>query len=150
MKIMYNQIIRTKQEVAIMRKIIKGIAYDTKTATYIGKENLSVNGKLNELYKKRSGEFFLQTVRVKKFWAGGKEADPLSITPISVDEAKEWIEQNLSAKEYEEVFGEVSKDDSRVATTITLTHKNYDKLKELALEAKKPVSKFLDEVIGTL
>ncbi len=99
-----------------MRRIINGKKYDTDTADFIDEtgNNLPQSNfrwMEEELYKKKTGEFFL---------AG--EGGPLSkygircdnntlsgshkITPLTIDEAKEWVENNSYYDTYVELFGE--------------------------------------------
>lgn len=100
-----------------MKKIINGKLYDTETAEVIGEytSRYSVgNFKHFEetLYKKTTGEFFL--------YGEGGPASPYKelveehgatngekIIPLSLDEAKKWTEEKLTADEYIAIFGEV-------------------------------------------
>lgn len=91
-----------------MKKIIKNKVYDTATAQYIGAylgdwEDAS-RWRREELYKKRTGEYFL--------YSEGHET-PETITPLSFDEAKEWGRKHLEGVEYEIEF-EVAADDNAV------------------------------------
>ena len=97
-----------------MKKIIGGKKYDTDTARLIGGISYGYPSDLNywseELYLKRTGEFFLygEGGPMSKYarycgqnqWAGGEE-----IIPLSLEEAQEWAETYLTAEEYEEIFG---------------------------------------------
>lgn len=99
-----------------MKKIINGKRYDTDTAKILGSAGYSHLGDFSfwreELYRKRTGEFFLYGVgdAMSKYarqvglnvWAGGEE-----IRPLSLKEALEWVEENLDVEEYEQIFGEV-------------------------------------------
>lgn len=109
-----------------MKKIIKGKKYDTDTAEHLA--SCSHGAKRDfayyeeELYRKRTGEFFLYgyghaasryAVRVMGDFGPGED-----IVPLTYDEAREWAERELSADEYEEIFGEVSEDEELVAVTV--------------------------------
>lgn len=89
-----------------MKKIIKNKVYDTSTAQYIGAYlgdwEDSSRWRREELYKKRTGEYFL--------YSEGHEI-PETITPLSFDEAKGWGKRHLEGIEYEIEF-EVAKDDN--------------------------------------
>lgn len=89
-----------------MKKIIKNKVYDTVTAQYIGAYlgdwEDSSRWRREELYKKRTGEYFL--------YSEGHDA-PEAITPLSFDAAKEWGRKHLEGVEYEIEF-EVAKDDN--------------------------------------
>ena len=98
-----------------MKKIINGKRYNTDTAKILGSAGYSHPGDFNhwyeELYQKKTGEFFLHGVggAMSRYarrigldeWTGGEE-----IRPLSLEEAREWAEKNLDAEEFEEVFGE--------------------------------------------
>lgn len=100
-----------------MKQIINGKKYDTATAKEVGYyyNNYSVGDfhyYRENLYKKRTGEFFLYGVGgpMSKYavtegnngWSGGER-----ITPLTEEEAREWVEKHLNTDEYEEIFGEV-------------------------------------------
>ena len=100
-----------------MKKIINGKKYDTDTATRVGHFH---NGFFNsdfhyleeDLYQKKTGEFFLcgEGGALTKYrcqvdgnmWGYGSE-----IIPLSIDEAKAWVEEHMSGNDYEDIFGEV-------------------------------------------
>ena len=95
-----------------MKKIINGKLYDTDTARMLGLDGGGdgFNSWHEELYQKRTGEFFLYgeggaaTKYAKAIsdnsWSGGKKIIPLSLTA-----AREWAEAHLDADEYGVIFG---------------------------------------------
>lgn len=97
-----------------MKKIIGGKLYNTETAKKLGFWN---NGRSccdfsymeEALYQKKTGEFFLYgyggalTGYAKR--TGDSRGEGEKITPLSVDEAKEWAEDHLDADEYLDIFG---------------------------------------------
>jgi len=97
-----------------MKKIIGNKKYDTDTAKLIGSISYGYPSDLNywneELYQKKTGEFFLYGVGgpMSKYahrigqneWSGGEE-----LFPLTPEEAKRWTEEHLTAEEYEEIFG---------------------------------------------
>ena len=100
-----------------MKKIINGRLYNTNTAKCVGYfsndlEYNDINAFEEKLYRKKNGEFFLygwggaNTEFAEKCgtrsWCSGE-----SIRPISINEAKEWAEENLSADKYIDCFGDV-------------------------------------------
>lgn len=105
-----------------MKKIIKDKVYDTDTAGYIGEysrlESDSLYWFREELYKKRTGEYFI-------YGEGGpasKYSEEIDIsnrqgsekiTPISFENAKLWGEMHLDAEVYQKEFG-VNEDDEKV------------------------------------
>lgn len=100
-----------------MKKIINGKMYNTETAKMVGSWSNNVSCSdfsycEEELYKKKTGEFFLYGSggAMSKYatscgngWTGGGQA----ITPMTVENAKRWMERHCDADEYIEVFGEV-------------------------------------------
>lgn len=82
-----------------MKKVINNKVYDTGTAEYIGTYLGDWEDKSKwlreELYKKRTGEYFL--------YSEGAET-PEKITPLSFEEAKQWGENHLEGIEYEVQF----------------------------------------------
>lgn len=95
-----------------MRKIILGRRYDTETAQLIGLFSDSYPGQFDyvkeELYRKRTGEYFLygeggpQSQYAKN--EGSTASGGSDIRRMTEDEAREWAEAHLSADEYEQVF----------------------------------------------
>ena len=99
-----------------MKKIINGKKYDTDTATMLGSWGYGHQGDFEhvheELYRKKTGELFIygyggprskysQEVSHNSV-SGGED-----ITPVSEEEAKEWVEKHCDADTYEEIFGPV-------------------------------------------
>lgn len=104
-----------------MKKIINGKRYDTETAEFCGSHEYGYPGDFNyvseELYQKRTGEFFLygegganskyrEEISMNS-WSGGER-----IIPLTEDEAKEWAEEYLDAEEYEKLFTVAEEEDS--------------------------------------
>jgi len=79
-----------------MRKIVRGKAYDTETATLIA----NTGGRSTSLYKTARGNFFaLYETR----WQGERD----TIEPLSITAAKDLFEAlDADDNEYEKVFGE--------------------------------------------
>lgn len=69
-----------------MMKIIKGRKYNTDTAKLVG-----VVGERQNLYVKRTGEFFLYFVDEK-------------IVPLSFDKAQKLVEDKLDKEAYDQLF----------------------------------------------
>ncbi|MCT4606331.1 MAG: hypothetical protein N4A64_09560 [Marinisporobacter sp.] len=98
-----------------MKKIINGRMYNTDTAKYIGEytngyfpDNGYYIGK--ELYRKKTGEFFLYrqggglTEYAVRYGNGSSGSS--TIIPLTFQETKEWVEEYLDADIYIELFGE--------------------------------------------
>ena len=117
----------------MMKKIINGKRYDTSTAERIGAAEYSRPGDLyywrEELYRKKTGEFFLYCEGGARSrygqktgqneWSGGKE-----IRPLSLKEAQEWAEKYLDADKYEKVFGRIEEDKTQVSAWVPHSIKN--------------------------
>jgi len=100
-----------------MKKIINGKMYNTETAEFIADYNSphfqnDLNFYEETLYLKKTGEYFLfgkgnpgspynERTRCNS-WTGSCE-----IIPISLERAKKWVERNLSADDFQELFGTV-------------------------------------------
>ncbi len=140
-----------------MKKIIKNKVYDTDTAKKLGEYE---NGYQNdfhwyceELYQKKTGEFFLYgegnaaspyTEKVdQNSWCGS-----WAIKPMSYDEAREWAEKKLDADEYISIFGEPQEDDSRQSVNISLSAQKAAQLKQAAAKAGMTVSAYVESLIN--
>ena len=98
-----------------MKKIINGKMYNTETAQEIAcycndlsKGDFRYYDEM--LYRKKTGEFFLsgEGGPMSKYSrpCGNMTGAGSGIIPISIDEAKSWIEQYSGTAVYIEVFGE--------------------------------------------
>lgn len=110
-----------------MKKVIKGRVYDSSTAKkmamrFTGLE-LDRTG-WEELYQKKSGEFFLLEHRYS--------TNIERITPMAYDDARSWAEQYLSGEEYDEIFGEIKENDESVQIHISLTQAEAEIIKRNA------------------
>ena len=90
--------------------------YNTETAKEIDRASNNLPSSdfqyyEERLYKKKTGEFFLYGdggaasqygARCGNTWSGRTE-----IIPLTVNEAKSWVEENSSTEIYIELFGEV-------------------------------------------
>ena len=90
-----------------MKKIINGKKYDTKTANYIATRewmDSTVNQWMQEdLYCKKTGEYFRFD---DKSTTWGNINRYTSIVPLTLEEAKKWVEKHINSR-YEELFGQV-------------------------------------------
>lgn len=99
-----------------MKKIIEGKKYDTETAEYICKYSIGYAGDFKHfsdtLYRKKNGEFFIygEGGPMSKYSEIGENNSIMGseqIIPISVEEARTFVERYGSVKIYESTFGEV-------------------------------------------
>lgn len=156
-----------------MKKIINGRRYDTSTATlidyhminnisfdkvdkgnvesfkkYISEKRL-LDQRLENLYRKKTGEFFLYTLNVpmsrlaeRKLYGIGKYEN---IIPLTVDEAKEWMEECSDAETYESVF-EIE-DEGNIAFSLLIPENLYNKLKDKSEKAEKSMKDIIVEAL---
>lgn len=139
-----------------MKKIINGKRYDTETAEYIGSTSWGdgpsdFNHWSEELYRKRTGEFFIYgeggpNSKYSKSlsyneWSGSEE-----LRPITEDEAKEWVEDYLDGDDYEKLWP-VVEDDSKKTTSIMLSSDAYDKLKKMSADKGLSMSQIIEGMV---
>ena len=67
--------------------------------------------------------------------------------PMTFEEARKWAENHLEADEYEEIFGEVTEDDSRRTVTFSLPVGVVEKLKREASKEGITQSEMLSRLI---
>lgn len=140
-----------------MKKIINGKLYNTETARERGVWSNSGDWRdfthvCETLYQKRSGEFFLHgqggprtnyAVSVGgNSWSGGAK-----IIPLTVEQAREWAEKHMDADDYQEIFGEVSEDDSRTALSISLSASAAETARRAAAAAETSLSAYIESLI---
>ncbi len=140
-----------------MKKIINGKVYDTDKAERVGEWD---NGKWDDrlyrccedLYRKRTGEFFLygyggpgskySVSCGNNSWSGGEK-----IIPLSYEAAQEWAEEHLDGDDYEEIFGEISEDDNRATITISISASAIERAKREASKAQTSLSAYIESLI---
>lgn len=100
-----------------MKKIINGKMYNTETATCLGDWDNGYSYRdfaycEESLFVKRTGEYFLHGVggAFTKYSSldGDSQCGGEKIVPLTVNEAKQWVEEHLSADTYENIFGPVA------------------------------------------
>lgn len=139
-----------------MKKVINGKLYNTQTAKLLGEDSYSnpsdFNYWIESLFQKRTGEFFLygeggpmsryaQTTSQNE-WSGGEQ-----IQPLTVENARQWAEQHLSADEYESIFGEITEDDNKKNATFSISRDAIELLARMASETGKTRSELVEEMI---
>lgn len=68
------------------------------------------------------------------------------IMPLTYKQAREWAEKNLSTKDYEKNFGEVSENDELAMVTISITISQKEKLKRKASMEGISVSEYIGRI----
>lgn len=141
-----------------MKKIINGKKYDTETASKAG--SWSNGGGWRDfshfeeiLYRKKTGEFFLygEGGPMTKYavstgqnsWSGGER-----IIPLTYENARKWAEEHLDGDEYEEIFGEVTEDESKKSATFSLSVSTIEHLRRKASEKGVGMSELLETILN--
>lgn len=127
-----------------MKKIIGGKVYDTEKAKkvaswYSSYARNDFHYYEEELYKKKTGEFFLygegnaaspySRSCGQNEWCGGEK-----IVPMTFAEAQEWAEKHLDGDEYSAIFGEPDEDAEDVTLGIAVSAEAAAKLRRAAAE----------------
>lgn len=125
-----------------MNKIVRGRRYDTATAERICEIKTGI-GRWEELYKKRTGEFFL--VRWTQ-WAGQTD----TIEPLSFESAMKWVAENMDADDYEKHFGKVDESGEKTQVCISLDKGLVEKMKRIASNKGMSASELISQIIKSL
>lgn len=132
-----------------MKKVIRGRLYDTEKAVYIGKfydeakPGDDLDFYIEELYKKRTGEYFL-------YGCGNTASGAEKIVPMTYQQAHDWAEENLSPDVYKNEFGMPERNDDKTIISFNLKIGNVEKLKLISAKQDKPMSSIIDELIEKL
>lgn len=141
-----------------MKRIINGRKYDTDTAELVGSTDNGLfphdfNYVCHELYRKRTGEYFLcsgggantrYAVQDGTGWSGGSV-----IEPLSYDRAMSWAEESLDADAYEAEFGEVDEGGGEeVMLSIRVSSATRERLRRMAAESGRSQGAVLDELVA--
>lgn len=139
-----------------MKKIINGKVYDTEKAKKAGYWGNGLGyrdfgWKEETLYRKKTGEFFLHgeggpatnyAERIDNAWSSGER-----IMPMSFSEARAWAEEHLDGDEFEEIFGAVAEDESRVQVCYSISAAAAETIKRRAAEAGISASAYIESLI---
>ena len=141
-----------------MKRIIDGRKYDTETAELVGSTD---NGLFphdfgyicHELYRKRTGEYFLHSEggamtryaeRDGDGWRGGSV-----IEPMTYEQARAWAEGHMDVDEYESEFGEVPESDGEdVVLSVRVSPATRERLRRMAAESGRSQGAVLDELMA--
>lgn len=137
-----------------MNKIIGGKRYNTETAELIdsySKFSGSFEYIHEELYRKRTGEFFLYgkggprskyAERVEQnTWQGGED-----ITPLTEAEAKAWLEKHSDAEHYEACFDVI--DEMPSVLRVDLAPSEMARLRQAALRDGRSIADVVRQLIA--
>ena len=140
-----------------MKKIIGGKVYDTDTAKQLaywdsGPDYTDFHWYQEKLFRKKTGEFFLHgeggpltqyaEAVGQNSWKGGER-----IMPMTFQEAQAWAEDHLDGDEYEEIFGAVSEDESRVQVCYSLSASTVETIKRRAAELGISASAYIEQLV---
>lgn len=143
-----------------MKKIINQKRYDTETATARGSWDNGYSVRDfhycgETLYQKKTGEFFLYgeggpASKYSRQCGNNSWSSDCDIIPLTYDAAREWAEEHLGADDYEEIFGEVTEDGSKVFIGFSLPTGTVEKLKRLAAQTGRQQSDIVTELINNM
>lgn len=141
-----------------MKRIINGKRYDTDTAQFIRtySSGLSISDFRyydESLYLKKTGEFFLYATGNGASEYAGRYGDLRGpgekIVPLTLDEARAWVEKIEDPDLYEELFD--VEEESNIAFSLLLPENLYkmldDKAAEDGITKKDIVVKALEEYL---
>ena len=141
-----------------MKRIINGKRYDTDTAQFIKtyRSDLSISDFRyydESLYLKKTGEFFLYATGNGSSKYAGQYGDLRGpgekIVPLTLDEARAWVEKIEDPDLYEELFD--VEEESNIAFSLLLPENLYkmldDKAAEDGITKKDIVVKALEEYL---
>lgn len=135
-----------------MKKIINAKVYNTETANRVGAwDNGYFTNDFNycseDLYQKKTGEFFLHgeggALSTYASHEGYMTGYGERIIPMTYDEAAQWAERHMTGEQYEQIFGEVSEDDTTVKTMISTTAAEIEIIKRNAAKSGMTVSAYI-------
>ena len=140
-----------------MKKIINNRLYDTDTAKELGSDSYLYPRDFahweETLYIKRTGEYFLHGVGGpsskyavtigQNSWSGGEK-----IIPLTMDAARQWAEDHLSADDYAAVFGLPDEgDDSKTRLNIQLPARLLAEVRDLAAASGESLTACVERLL---
>lgn len=140
-----------------MKKIINGKLYNTETAKVVG-EYKSPAGPASfdyfeeTLYRKKTGEYFVfgeghanskyATHVDYNTWGAGS-----AFTPLTWEQARAWSEKYLEPDEYEQEFGAIEDDSSRITIALSISAAALEKAKRKASQTGISLSGYIESLI---
>lgn len=135
-----------------MKKVINGKVYNTEKAKLIAEahhDNIKdADGKSLKqwMYQKKTGEYFIYAIgaaiELQNIFQHGYKPNA-GIYPLTYDQAQKWAERELSADQWESIFGDPEDDDTQVAVNLSMTTKQANELKQSAAKAGLTVSAYI-------
>lgn len=142
-----------------MKKIINGRKYDTDTAQLVAEWSEGYSSDFShveeELYRKRTGEYFLYGYggpmsRYARRASDGNFTGGEEIMPLSYDTAREWAERHMDVDSYESEFGEVDESDEIVAVTVRISAAARTKLQRESSRTGESQADIVDRLIMSM
>ena len=140
-----------------MEKIINSRRYNTETATEVGHAESGLPGDLDwwseTLYQKRNGEFFIAGEGgARTFYARPTGANSLTggekIIPLTLDKAKEWVEENMAGDDYDRIFTPpVDPDGEKARLTVKLSPAAVEKARLMVADGHNNVSQAIEDAL---
>lgn len=119
-----------------MKTIIKNKLYSTETAKLIGTAiQNEKSDKTEELYLKRSGEYFLYV----------RENGTEKIEPITYDRAYDWAEENIPKVKFDKEFGPLEPTDKKIETIIRINATIKEKIQREAQRRGVSMSRVIED-----
>ena len=140
-----------------MKKIINGKVYDTNTATKVGewddgKWDDRLHHCMEDLYRKRTGEFFLHgsggaSTKYAVPTGGSNWSSGENIFPLTYEAAQKWAEEHLDGDKYEAIFGEVVEDDTKTLISLYLPNSKVEQYKRNAAKEGLSFTAYLQSML---
>ena len=84
---------------------------------------------------------YAETVGMNE-WSGGER-----IIPLDYNAARDWAEKHLEADEYEEIFGIIEEDESKMTATISVSTGIWETAKRTASSKGIGISEYIESLI---
>ena len=137
-----------------MKKIINGRQYDTDKAQYMGGDSggEGFSHWSEELYQKRTGEFFLHgeggaLTKYAEYEGDNRWHSGEDIIPLSLEAAREWGEKHLDGDAWESIFGAPVENAEPVALNLQIRGDLMARLRMLALERGQTLTACVEAVM---
>ena len=139
-----------------MKRIINNKVYDTHTARSLGHITYAPEDRLNgwaeELFVKRTGEYFLHCEGGPESKYGRKTGENSwsgaeTIQPLTYAEARDWAEKNLDPDEYIAHFNPVYEDEGRTSLSISVSGEAAAAARKAAALAGCTLSTYIEQLI---
>ena len=133
-----------------MKKVINGALFNTETAKLLGfiepegKDKQYTYYSKETLYRTKSGKYFIH--------GKGRKYDPSplanrwgeKIIPLTLDEAMEWAQKNLTDEEYIMAFGEPEEtQDTKIALNISVS----PEFKAMLVKVREKTGQSISQII---